>query len=98
MNVEQLTVQWVEHVEKVLALSEAGEIQWRPLETPKPEAMRAFEGSIQGYTILVTQANMEDGKVIHRGVLTVFSGGPNIIMLPEIQSNILYHHAATKAN
>lgn len=92
------------HTDTILRLAEAGQVVWKPMQTPKPEAMRAFEGTADGYLVNVAQANIKDPAhpelpqgVVHEGVL-VATQGFMVIHLPKEVANVLYHKAAATQN
>jgi hypothetical protein len=85
-----------QHITKLRALAEAGQITWREMQTPRPTAMRAFEGQAEGYLINVAQANVEGAGVTHEGM--VIATPMTIMRLPKDVADYLYHKAAAQRN
>jgi len=93
------------HINTLLRLAEAGQVVWKPMQTPKPDAMRAFEGTADGYLVNVAQANIEDPAhpelpqgIVHEGMLVATKAGFMVVHLPKDAANALYHRAAATQN
>ena len=97
MKLEELMAEVTKHVTALRELAEAGQITWTALETPKPTAMRAFQGTAPGYMINVAQANVAGFGVTHEGMV-IANDGPTIIHLPKDVADYLYHKAAAQRN
>lgn len=96
MKLEEMMREAQQHIAKLRALAEAGQITWRQMQTPKPTAMRAFEGQAEGYLINVAQANVVGVGVTHEGM--VIATPMTIIHLPKDVADYLYHKAAAQRN
>jgi hypothetical protein len=88
--------QAITHIDRIHVLAEAGQIMWTELPTPKPTAMRAFQGQGGGYLINVAQANVVDHGVVHEGM--VIAPGALVIHIPPEHADKLYHMAAAQRN
>lgn len=93
MNVIEQTLV---HIDRIHALAEAGQIVWTELPTPRPNAMRAFQGQGGGYLINVAQANVVGHGVVHEGM--VIAPGALVIHIPPEYADKLYHRAAVQRN
>lgn len=96
MKLEELMREAQQHIDALRKLADAGQITWREMETPRPTAMRAFEGQAPGYLINVAQANVEGVGVTHEGM--VIAAPMTIVRLPKDVADYLYHKAAAQRN
>lgn len=85
------------HIQKIKQLSDAGQVVWTTLATPKPDAMRAFTGTAEGYTINVAQANVDAVGVVCEGIV-VATKTFTVIRLPNDVADSLYHKAQAGMN
>jgi hypothetical protein len=84
------------HLEQLHALAAAGQITWTEMSTPRPNAMRAFQGRAGTYLLNVAQANITDVGVTHDGVL--IADECLVIRIPAEDAQKLYHQAVAQRN
>lgn len=93
------------HLDKIVKLAEANQINWIVAPTPRPDAMKAFAATLPDYSILLCQANIrEEGsntepKLVVEGMVTVFTKtGPGLVRMPQDMADKLYSLAAASRN
>ena len=82
------------HIKRIHALVETGQIVWKELPTPKPLAMRAFQGQNNDYLINVARANVIECGIVHEGMIVTGTDSPLLIRLPPADAVKLYQRAS----
>jgi hypothetical protein len=86
------------HLRALCAQIDRKQLVWKSAPVPKPNAMRAFEGRSNEYTVLVTQFNEANDGVQHRGMAVCHKGGPMVVVIPPAIAEYAYRSAVAVQN
>lgn len=88
----------LQHIKTICEHIDQDRLTWRSAPVPRPEAMRAFEGSNADYKVIVTQCNIVDVGVKCEGMAVATRAGLMLIKLPPAVADYAYHKAAARQN
>ncbi len=95
-EVQRLMQEAEGHFKAVRELADQNLITWTAMETPKPDAMRSFQGVTESYMINVVQANIAGEGIRHAGLIVAKPF--TVIKMKDELADYLYHKASGQRN
>lgn len=94
-DTDKVIKQGLKLLEKIESLADTGNINWRTAVNPRPDAMRSFEGDVNGVRVLVVESNTVEYGIVNEGMATCEG---LVVRMPRPLAKKLYQMASRSRN